>query len=104
MSAHITQQDQDDHIPLSKLPGFIPGKRLHVSTLIRWKDTGVIGADGERIKLKSTRIGGRIYVRLSDLQAFLNRLNSRDDSPRETDADRLRRSREAGKALEALGC
>lgn len=93
----------DEYIHLTKLPAFVPG-RPHKSTIFRWIQLGVVAPNGERIKLETNRVGGRIFVKLSDLQTFLNRLNERDDEPRESDAERLRRSREAGRALEALGC
>lgn len=104
MPATLVTRDHDDFVELRRLPDFIPG-RPNKSTVFRWVQSGVNAPDGERIRLRSTRIGGRIFARLSDLEAFLRRLNQTDeDTPQETDADQLRRSREAGAALERLGC
>lgn len=104
MSATLISRNHDDYIELRKLPEFIPG-RPNKSTVFRWVQSGVNAPDGERIRLRSTRIGGRIFARLADLEQFLARLNAdHNDTPAETDADRLRRSREAAAALEAMGC
>jgi hypothetical protein len=49
-------------------------QRCHVSTIWRWLKTGVI-AGSERVRLESTRIGGRVYITEAQFQAFLQRLN-----------------------------
>ena len=72
-------------------------KRPHVATLHRWCLKGTRG-----VKLRSWLVGG---VRCTDAEAveeFLLALN-RDNSDVDSD-DTARRGREAGEALETLGC
>lgn len=96
--------EQDDYVLLVKLSDFIPGRPCK-STIFRWADLGVLDGSGKRVKLKTYRIGGRILARLSDLKMFLDTLNAdRTEQPAESEAEIARRGREAGKALEALGC
>lgn len=86
---------------------FVPrrnGKRVHASTVMRWGNDGVIGPDGERIRLETLRVGGRRLVTLAALEKFLSKLNA--DSPAdddESEADIARRNRETRQALAALG-
>lgn len=86
---------------------FVPqrnGKRAHASTVMRWAHDGVIGPDGERIRLATLKVGGRRLITLAALEDFLAKLNAdspADDAP--SDADVARRNRETRKALEAIG-
>jgi hypothetical protein len=86
---------------------FVPprnGRRVHASTVMRWGSDGVIGPDGERIRLATLRVGGRRLITLDALEDFLAKLNA--DSPadaRESETDIARRNRETREALRAVG-
>lgn len=49
----------DQLIPLRevRLPSSRPGKRTHLSTLIRWIQRGTRTPDGRRVKLRAARVG-----------------------------------------------
>jgi hypothetical protein len=70
----------------------------HVSCVQRWCTTGTRG-----VKLQSWLSGGRRVTTPAAIEAFLRALNADSDTPAEAADDVLRRSREAGKALEAIG-
>jgi len=89
--------------PLSQARDFIPG-RPHIATITRWRLTGVLDPSGERVKLRTTRVGGRHMISLADIERFLARLNAdaaADEA--ESEADIARRNRETRQALAALG-
>lgn len=67
--------------------------QVHVATCWRWALRGVRGR-----RLQTFMIGGRRYVRRSDLDAFLR---ESDQSPEAPDA--LQRARDAGKLLDGMG-
>ena len=69
----------------------------HVATLHRWSQHGVGG-----VKLRATRIGGRSYVTLTDLDRFIA---ARSDPAPTADiaADRQARADAAGRQLDAMG-
>ncbi len=48
---------------------------VHVSALSRWRDVGVRGPGGTRIKLRCLKVGGRWYVRDADWAAFIAATN-----------------------------
>ncbi len=61
---------------------------------------------GERLKLKSVKVGGRRYIKRADLADFIAACNAADRSGadnRQAVADSLRTAEEAGRALEELG-
>ncbi len=75
----------------------------HVATAFRWSDHGVLNKRGQRVKLRTVRIGGRKYTTEQDVKNFIAALNEvDDDDSREVDDD-TRRSREAREALRGLG-
>ncbi len=88
--------------PLRSIP--IPGDPSN-PTRTRWVLHGILNARGERVKLQAWKIGGRLMTTELAIDQFLERLNCNhvDDHP-PTDEEIVRRGREAGKALEALGC
>ncbi|WP_422931449.1 hypothetical protein [Singulisphaera sp. PoT] len=49
---------------------------VHAASVHRWIRRGVIGPDGERIRLRATRVGGRWYVGAEDWSAFGTALNA----------------------------
>lgn len=55
------------------LPSSVDGRTLAPSTLSRWRTTGVRG-----VRLRCQRIGGRWFVRQTDLDEFLRALNERE--------------------------
>lgn len=48
------------------------------STVFRWGRRGVLAADGVRVHLKLSRVGRRVFVRLEDLDRFIERLSAAD--------------------------
>lgn len=78
-----------------------PG-RPSVPTVVRWILSGVIGPDGQRLKLASFKTGGRRFVTREAVAEFIAASNSEPVKPPIDDS--ARRSREAGRALESLGC
>lgn len=81
----------------------IPGRPSN-NTILRWMLVGIVGPDGERLKLDSFKVAGRRYTTREAVAAFIAASNGEPPAPRETPADVARRSAEAGRALEALGC
>ncbi len=75
-----------------------PGKVVDWHTLERWATRGVRG-----VILKSWILGGCRVATPTAIEDFLRALNA-GGSVEADDRRALRRSREAGKALEALGC
>jgi hypothetical protein len=57
-----------DAIPIRRVPELLPGNPTLI-TVYRWIRHGIDG-----VKLPSIRIGGRRFVRRSDLQAFVERM------------------------------
>ena len=70
----------------------------HVATLHRWATKGARG-----VKLASWLRGGVRVTPPKAVEQFLRDLNTGADDPDDSPSDAARRSREAGKALEALG-
>lgn len=80
----------------------IPGSPSN-PTRTRWVLTGIKNAAGERIRLRAWKVGGRLMTTPLDVDHFLTALNGEHVAD-ESDADVARRGREAGRALQALGC
>jgi len=51
---------------------------VHISTVWRWMRDGVRVGD-ERVRLKSTRVGGRVFIMEEDASAFLTALKGARD-------------------------
>ena len=99
MAADTLTHTLRDAITLAQAVDYIPG-RPQVATLWRWATRGVRG-----VRLETCIVGGRRMTTPAMIEAFLRALN--DGSPMSDaldDADGARRAKEAGKALEALGC
>lgn len=91
-----------ESVALPKASHLFPS-RPSVATLWRWYLTGVIGPNGERVKLRTEKIGGCRFVTAEMAQEFIARLNE-PETPREDAGAAKRRAFEAGKALAAVGC
>lgn len=89
----------EDAITLTKAADFVPS-RPHCATIWRWATKGCRG-----IKLQTWLLGGKRVTTPAALEEFLQKLNA-DSSADEADPglEGDRRSKAAGKALEALGC
>lgn len=70
------REDQDSLIPLADVPKlrWLPcrnGKRVHVSTVFRWADSGIGG-----IRLEFVQVGGVRCTTVAYLMDFFRRLRS----------------------------
>ena len=81
-----------------RLPKVRNGKKLHLSTLFRWAQTGKIAKDGMRIHLETIQIGGTKCTSLEALQRFFDRLTVEAEvvtPPSVTRREWLQRQKEA---------
>ena len=81
------------------------GKKVHRSTLLRWIHRGVT-VQGERVRLRATRIGAGYYVDPEDLDDFIaaqNPANGPTPPPTRSPAKRRRASEAAARELERMG-
>jgi hypothetical protein len=85
-------------LSINEIAKLVPG-RPHTATIWRWITRGVKGR-----KLASITVGGRRLVTLAALEEFLFAPTSSATTTESDDVDTIRRAREAGKALESLGC
>lgn len=63
----------EKYIPLAEAAKLFPA-RLHIATVYRWAQKGFRG-----IKLRSIRVGHRVYTTPEDVEAFLQAINQSDD-------------------------
>ena len=70
----------------------------HIATLHRWATKGARGT-----RLKSWLRGGVRVTTPAAVEQFLRDLNAGAEHPGDSPTDAARRSREAGRALEAIG-
>jgi Protein of unknown function (DUF1580) len=103
---------QEHPIPLAAAARLVPaarnGKRTHLSTLLRWIQTGAKAADGSRVRLEAIRLGGRWLTSREALQRFADRLTPRlhdpVDAPKVRTASRRQQASErAAEELDQLG-
>ncbi len=80
------------------------GNWTHPSVLSRWSDRGVLDPNGNRVYLKTWRAGGQRVLTQASAEAFLAALNPGKSVSDVNNDDTARRGREAGEALEKLGC
>lgn len=99
-----TQNTTDENlIPFAKA-GRVIGTDPSIATLHRWRLKGVTAPDGSMVKLASIRVGGRRYVRRSDLDAFVAGLNPGIDTiPARTPSTRRRDAESAVARLARQG-
>lgn len=97
----------DQSYRVRDLPAIIPGGASR-QAIWRWMLTGILDPHGERVRLNSSKVGGRRVVSHRDLIEFLRRLNPPTVAPTHggasttNKADAARRAQEAGKALDAI--
>ena len=101
----------DPLLPLLKAIKQVTGTRPHCSTAIRWIRDGVRVGDA-RIRLESTRVGSRHFVRASAVQAFvdattegLNQVapSPPTNKPMRSDSQRRKAIEQANAKLDELG-
>jgi hypothetical protein len=92
------------------LPRRPHGKRVHVSTIHRWRMAGLHSADGMVVRLETLKIGGVRMTSKEALQRFFDRLSGDDTvvtpptlTRRQRDRDRERRIRQAEEELRRAG-
>lgn len=79
---------------------------VHPATCYRWAFDGCLNRRGERVKLETIRIGGRIFSTESALRRYIEALSetpAKDPAPVRTVNQRTRASDRAGKELMKLG-
>lgn len=81
----------------------IPGDPS-IPTRHRWHLTGVRTPSGDRVRLQAWRCGGKLMTTPEAVAAFIDALSGDHAPASESHDDAVRRGREAGRALEALGC
>src|SRR5262249_31309444 len=76
-------------------------------TVWRWALKGLPGADGQRVRLRAARLGGRWITSIEALQEFCESTTPKlgDDviTPLRTPDKRMRASQRAAKQLEKVG-
>ena len=101
-------------IPMSEVGDHCPrrraGKKVHLSTGIRWARAGVVGDDGTRGYLETIRVGGTLCTSVEALQRFFERLSVQPTSnvpqatrDRHVVLSQRRRQELVEKQLDALG-
>jgi Protein of unknown function (DUF1580) len=101
-------------IPMSKVGDHCPrrrgGKKVHMTTGIRWAKTGCVADGGTRVYLETIRVGGTLCSSVEALQRFFERLSAQPEchAPQPAEdrttsiADRRRQER-VEQELAALG-
>lgn len=97
----MSQLDPSECFTPAEAARLFPG-RPAIQTVTRWILSGIIGPDGQRLKLASFKSGGRRYTTREAVAEFIAASNGEPVKP--TVDDSARRSREAGRALQDLGC
>jgi hypothetical protein len=110
---------QETILPLGAVPHRFPhlgrrtpdGKRgrIHFSTVFRWFSRGVVGPDGERVRLEGVKLGGKLVTSLEAIQRFNEALTPRVQGepkqlpPPRSSTRRLRAAERAEQELERAG-
>ena len=91
------------HFP--KVGKLFPGiRKPTLQTLHRWRLTGVLAANGERVKLETCKIAGLRYCSAEAVKRFLTTQNATETpAPQFTPSQRQRMASAANRALEAAG-
>lgn len=95
---HNTMQKR---IPIGKVAEYL-GIEMHKSTLIRWRDRGVL-VNGKRVRLVTIRLGNRIFVDEAELLSFVEKINEDDSRPSIT-LDASTAKQEAIRQAETSSC
>lgn len=97
--------NQDNYVPLLEAASLFP-KRPHRNSMARWVLRGV-NCNGQTIRLQAIRSSGRWYTTarwVADFIALTTAASLRGDTPESDQREAQRRSIEAGRALQDLGC
>lgn len=65
----------------AKLVSPVDGPAVHETTVRRWSRLGVLSTSGQRVFLRSMRIGRRLYTTQEWLEQFIAHCSA-DDTPR----------------------
>jgi len=90
-------------IPITKarIPGRCPGKFAHIQTIHRLILHGVIGTDGDRVRLRAWKVAGAWHTTEQEVARFLDAMRSdRGDGAEHCAAD----ADAVGRKLELFGC
>lgn len=99
----MSNETQSAYITLSEAAKRLPGKP-DPSTLFRWSRSGVLAADGQRVRLPLLRVGRRLFVAPAELDIFVERLTAADDTQYRPRASKRAAERaEAAATLDAAG-
>lgn len=91
----------EDYVPISDVPRYIPGRRIHAATAWRWGQRGLL-RNGKVIKLSTELIGGRRYTTRANIDRFLAECNG--ETTKSTVAESCtHRAETAGRLLESRG-
>jgi hypothetical protein len=85
-------------VPLRDAAHLLGGRRVHASSLHRWRNRGVRG-----IKLEAVRVGGTWCTSPAAMRRFVSRLSGPDPMPPARRSPRERKGNPAGARLDALG-
>jgi hypothetical protein len=87
------------------LPRNPKGGKVSFSTIWRWSKNGVIGPGGERVKLETVKIGGRLLSSEQAIQRFAENLSPPEALAMRpiTLSQRRRNSEKASRELESMG-
>lgn len=78
-----------EYLNLTQAAKLVPGKP-HPSTLHRWRDRGIGGRDGQRVRLKTVRFGYNVYTTRDWLQQFAEAV---DEACAKSDVQPITRTR-----------
>jgi len=82
---------------LKEIKKLLPGNPAF-STIHRWRILGLVGPDGNKVRLPMQKVGGKFFVDENDLWAWLDLIgqhNPKDSGQRHLDRDELERRLEA---------
>ncbi len=107
IAAKMVPASLSEPVPIGEVGRHLPG-RPSAQAVFRWHNKGLIGANGERIKLDTIKIGGRRFVEPAALESFLAALQEAPEPAAEKasqvgDREAARRAEAADAALESMG-
>src|ERR1019366_5809004 len=92
------------HTAAQEFPSIRAGKAMNFSTIWRWGLKGVLGVNGQRVKLEMVRVGGRGITTREALERFSAALTTPNAAePIRTPAATTRANGAAKRKLAALG-
>jgi len=93
--------DSEALVEFNKPAEYWPTKPPHIATLHRFRLRG-LSRNGQTIRLETVKIGGRRFTSREAVKRFVAALNS--DAPACSKAGSKTASKDAGRALSAIGC